>query len=217
MSKPTLLNVETASMVATLQRAVTHLRQEDIEGIAAQVHKSPEHSLPLAQYTWKALPDDAQKVFQDYGGSAFDEGCVQDLKHHLNAVEVYFMLKGDISVLVKNKGPERFHPANVLKISAVSTPWAIIPAGYCLLVANPGETCFLCIALKSEKSIIDEGEGGKKLGKFCPHYHEETQALVCPYRGSCETPRQNRDTFFTGKVSRAHATRCANTTARLLI
>ena len=135
--------------------------------IAELVRRSYEHTYSLSQYAKYAVPS-SLATFERYGASAFDEGTVQDLKCHREADEIYLALEGTFRILWKPKKSPKLQQGGVIEVSAQSSPWAFIPAGYCLLVARDPDQPFLAVAFKTKESNIKNG--GKQLGEKCENY-----------------------------------------------
>jgi hypothetical protein len=89
----------------------------------------------------------------------------------------------------------------VLILSDSTSRYAEIPAGFCLLVLPHNDNRFLAIALKTEKSKIEDGKGMKKLGIFCQCYNKK----LCSICNECEKLRNNRKNFFNGTITRPEA------------
>jgi hypothetical protein len=186
-----------------------------IEAIQTGVTKSNEHTFPIIPYvgrdrlgsilSFRKTDDFDPKAFAP---SAFDEGTIQDLKFHMEAHEIYFLLEGKLKILWKKKESATFtHDLTVTK----AFPYALIPHGHCLLVASEVGGPFLAVAFKTKESTI--GNGGKVLGDKCPHYRN----VQCDIRASCECLRANRSSFFEAvRASRVTAVTKAQAIAQQL-
>ena len=181
--------------IAEFNALETLLKQRHLKDIQNAVDSSVERVFSISFYANKKNLIDV-KTLAGYEPNAFDEGTIQDLKYHEKANEIYFVLKGSVKILWKSKNSARFE--HVLILSDSTSRYAEIPAGYCLLVSPHNDNRFLAIALKTEKSNIEDGKGKKKLGKYCQYYKKK----LCSTRNQCEKLRLNRSNFLRGLMSR---------------
>jgi len=172
-----------------------------IEAIRQGITQSGEHAFSVTSYATENGLVELDKL-KKYGVSAFDQGTIQDIKHHERADEIYFILEGSMKIFWKPKCWDTFH--NVFTLADDAYRYAYIPSGHCLVVSADTSVPLLAIALKTEKSTIKSG--GKKLGSACLYY----QNMACPIRLQCETLYKNRQDFFAGKRTRAGAVQRVN-------
>ena len=184
--------------IAEFNALETLLKQRHLKDIQNAVDSSVKRVFSISFYANKKNLIDV-KTLAGYESNAFDEGTIQDLKYHEKANEIYFVLKGSIKILWKSQNSARFE--HVLILSDSSSRYAEIPAGFCLLVSPHNDNRFLAIALKTEKSNIEDGKGKKKLGKYCQYYKKK----LCSICDECEKLRDNRKNFFNGTVTRPKA------------
>lgn len=217
IDKPSVFSTEeirTIPDLALLADAVIPLYDMVIlRHISQNVGNSHEHTYPLAQYARDAIPSSFH-TFDRYSASAFDEGTVQDLKHHSRAVEIYLALKGKFSIKWKAKGPVDFETKNILEVSACNSDWAVIPSEHCLLVTANEKEPFLAIAFKSEKSKTGNG---KIRATDCVFFKPEEEEKKCPKGQVCWNLEKTRCDFFDNiEQARKEAVKKVNDIIRAL-
>jgi hypothetical protein len=132
----------------------------------------------------KGMLSKDEHVYRFADMSAFDEETIQDAKYHRFAHELYYVLKGQVSVKWKHVSDEQWNSA--VLTTDEEKKWIHIPPLHCLFLQKP-TGMFLAVAFKTEEST--KASGNKVQGDYC-------KIMSCKVRQECVELQRKREDFF---------------------